>query len=341
MEPPRGTRDRSRGSAGLRALGKWRFFVGFSCLMLVLIGAVVLIKLIVRGRVTFANALIDVVIVVVLFLVGLRVLRVGVTASVRGRRALSASAVLEKASAAPVLYLRSFAHDTFADRRPMLGSWSEEEQMVAVLRRIGPVVAIGAPGEQVPTLGAARDYVSDADWQDWVRAMMSRASLVLFRASETEAFWWEVKTASTDVAPERCAFLLPQDPEAYSRFRARIAEHWGQPLPERLPALPQSLISGPYAIEFWGLLYFETDGTPVLRRVDPIGFWIALSIAFVQPFRVYFSQIFAPLIHRTRGRRIDGRTLWWMRVQMLNPVTLFVRTYGVLTSRRRARKPVP
>jgi hypothetical protein len=101
------------------------------------------------------------------------------------------------------------------------------------------------------------------------------------------------------------------------------------------------LISGPYAIEFWGLLYFGTDGTPVLRRVDPIGFWIALSIAFVQPFRVYFSQLFAPLIHRTRGRRIDGRTLWWMRVQMLNPVTLFVRTYGVLTSRRRARKPVP
>jgi hypothetical protein len=307
---------------------------------LVLCGAVVLIKSIVRGRVTFVNALIDMVIGVVVFLVGLRVFRAGVTASVRGRRAPSASAVLKKTSAAPVLYLRSFTHDTFAGRRPMFGTWSEEEQMVAVLRRIGPVVAIGAPGEKVPTLGAARHYVSDADWKDWVRAMMARASLVLFRASETEAFWWEVKTASTDVAPERCAFLLPQDPEAYSRFRARIAKYLEEPLPERLPALPRRIIRGPYAIEFWGLLYFEPDGTPVLRPVDPMGFWIALSIGFVQPFRVYFSHLIAPLIHRTRGRRIDGRTLWWMRAQLLSPLTLLVKTYAALTARRRTRKPV-
>ena len=56
-----------------------------------------------------------------------------------------------------VLYLRSFRDDAIAARvtRIELGEFvTEEERLVEVMQPIGPVIAIGRPGE-LPDLGAA------------------------------------------------------------------------------------------------------------------------------------------------------------------------------------------
>jgi hypothetical protein len=84
---------------------------------------------------------------------------------------------------APVVYLRSFYVDQGFSRRPRpvgrpFSVRTEEEQLAKALREIGPVVAIGKPGERLPRLGANRIYVRDEDWQEQVLSWFARAALV-------------------------------------------------------------------------------------------------------------------------------------------------------------------
>jgi hypothetical protein len=147
-------------------------------------------------------------------------------ARLREYRAVSASELLAPDTRPPVLYLRSFRDDPAASARTPLGMRTAEEQMVAVLRRIGPVVALGTRGERRHTLGAAREYVVDERWKQWVLDKMRAASLTLFRTSNNDAFWWEVEMAAKHVSPDKVAFLLPQDAEKYAALRARVTEHF-------------------------------------------------------------------------------------------------------------------
>jgi hypothetical protein len=106
-----------------------------------------------------------------------------------------------RAPAAPVLYLRSFADDRRASRR--YGALTEEEQLARALAWIGPLMAVGRPGEQLPEVGAQRIYLADGDWQARVTELMAQAALVVLRTGSTEGFRWEVMKALGTVAPER------------------------------------------------------------------------------------------------------------------------------------------
>src|SRR5262245_6770014 len=69
---------------------------------------------------------------------------------------------------APVIYLRSFHSDKRLARRPLaigrvVSIYTEEEQLVQAVREVGPVVAVGRPGERLPRLGAQRVYLEDMD----------------------------------------------------------------------------------------------------------------------------------------------------------------------------------
>jgi hypothetical protein len=89
-----------------------------------------------------------------------------------GRRALIAmrakSASDELASAGarrPILYLRSFEIDEDTSRPSileffgiLLATSTPEQKLAQQLSRVGPVIAIGRPGEALPPLGAARFY---------------------------------------------------------------------------------------------------------------------------------------------------------------------------------------
>jgi len=119
------------------------------------------------------------------------------------------SEVLENDPRQPVIYLRSFKDDKGAGR-PMdvlrvsnmkylwhmifafynglheFMGWSEEEILAQVLTTVGPMVAIGRPGEKLPQLGAARVYVEDAVWQPKVHEFLEKAALVVLRLGKTE-----------------------------------------------------------------------------------------------------------------------------------------------------------
>lgn len=79
-------------------------------------------------------------------------------------KALSVDELLAQDKRPPVLYLRSFSEDMRNPRGRILkaifdptdGYQSREEEMVEWAEAIGPVVAVGHPGERLPELGAAR-----------------------------------------------------------------------------------------------------------------------------------------------------------------------------------------
>jgi hypothetical protein len=75
---------------------------------------------------------------------------------------------------APILYLRRFALDSKASLvrtgqefgSLVFNTKTDEELVAEVMNEIGPCIAIGRPGEKLPHLGFAREYVSDK-WLNW------------------------------------------------------------------------------------------------------------------------------------------------------------------------------
>ncbi|MDQ3765288.1 MAG: succinylglutamate desuccinylase/aspartoacylase family protein [Actinomycetota bacterium] len=102
----------------------------------------------------------------------------------------------------PILYLRSFCDDEIKMRARAANGRSSLERVLKVrfeevvtdhLWRYGPVVAIGRPGDRLPPLGAARDYVSDEQWQQKVEQLMLSASIIVLVLGRTEGLAWELK----------------------------------------------------------------------------------------------------------------------------------------------------
>ena len=75
------------------------------------------------------------------------------------------------------------------------------------MTRVGPVVAIGKPGEPLPELGAARLYVGDADWKAKVTDMMARSRLVIIRTGSTPNLEWEIEQAMMRVPRRQILFV--------------------------------------------------------------------------------------------------------------------------------------
>jgi hypothetical protein len=181
----------------------------------------------------------------------------GVFLFYRGRRlqAVNGWALMQRDQRPPVLYLRSFQQDdpdaeSFwktvfeTANRVWTGGFlglaglnrpNEERALSNVMSRVGPFIAIGRPNEKLPTLGAARIYVSDNEWQKVVEELLLKARMVILRASQTPGFCWEVERVATSVSPDKVLIWLPFDgpkaAETYGRFRERMREH----LPKQLP----------------------------------------------------------------------------------------------------------
>jgi hypothetical protein len=85
---------------------------------------------------------------------------------------------------------------------------SLEEQLSDAVDSIGPLIAIGQPGEPMPTLGAARLYVSADEWQEAVLSWMARARLVILRPGCTPGVVWEIEAAFSRVRAEKLLLLV-------------------------------------------------------------------------------------------------------------------------------------
>ena len=132
----------------------------------------------------------------------------------------------------------------FSARRPApVTLTSPEQELAFILQRVGPVVAIGKPGERLPELGAARIYVSHESWQQTVLEMLERSSLVLARVGASPGVLWELDqraVAGRAIEGRASSILGFRDGPGGRRSRDRGAPR--RPLP--LPSPPASRFAG-------------------------------------------------------------------------------------------------
>jgi len=123
-------------------------------------------------------------------------------------KAVSVTQAVSGAGGRPVMYLRSFTTDRLNILRnvgrALNGSELEtDEQVLAdAVSPIGPLIAIGRPGERFAGLGASRMYVGD-DWKQRVLAVIKDAQLVVISIGDSQGLWWEVKNVVQAIPPRR------------------------------------------------------------------------------------------------------------------------------------------
>ena len=99
----------------------------------------------------------------------------------------------------PVLLLRSFQDDMLKANQYFptpIGTISLhrrfEQGIAGSLGAFGPLIAVGKPGEELPQIGAARAYLSDAEWQPAVLGWVEEALFIAMIAGATEWIRWEL-----------------------------------------------------------------------------------------------------------------------------------------------------
>ena len=159
------------------------------------------------------------------------------------RMKLSATQLRARDRRAPVLILRQFGDDFLESGKMSLGGAPTFEHFVAAeINRIGPVGAIGRPGERLQPLGASRDYLTDIDWQRAVTTTIEDAALLVFVLGDSENLLWEFRKAIETHGKRRTLIIVPP-----LRDRTDLARRWsgfvrasadllGAGLPGQLPA---------------------------------------------------------------------------------------------------------
>ncbi|MCB1897435.1 MAG: hypothetical protein H6945_01145 [Zoogloeaceae bacterium] len=150
----------------------------------------------------------------------------------------------------PVLVLRAFRDDALnveggARWRGWLRPQPTLEEIAAhATVGVGPAIAIGDPSEQLPPLGAARDYLADADWRSVVMALVDEAAMVVLVLGDSDNLLWEFSMTMQRRRGRGVLVLLPP-----LRRRAALATRWrrfaaanaavlGPGFPPELPSAP-------------------------------------------------------------------------------------------------------
>jgi hypothetical protein len=114
---------------------------------------------------------------------------------------------------APVLFLRSFADDEkvnyqAADRS--LFDFSLESRLANHFNHIGPFIAVGAPKDGLPHLGAVRAQLADNEWQGTVTSWMISSQYIVLVGGTTHWVCWELKKVLDLGQASKLILLFPQ-----------------------------------------------------------------------------------------------------------------------------------
>jgi len=248
----------------------------------------------------------------------------------RGRRteALTAAEAMARDPRPPVLYLRSFQDDAavalagggwrLPRRIGRLMVWATPEQELSrILNRIGPVVAIGKPGEPLPELGAARVYVAHADWQAVVGDLMRKAALVVVRVGESPGVLWEIEQALQHLPRERLLLVVLGAGPMAGPIAQRLAPVLGDVMAAAQPAPSGNR----FTALFWtdprrrlgAVVCFAADGT---ARAESVRSWpmawqdipvMMMARPSAGPLRQTFRRVFEHL-KLGRNERAHGRS---------------------------------
>ena len=218
----------------------------------------------------------------------------------------------------PVLYLRSFTDDDRAGAR--YGALTEEEHLARALAWVGPLVAVGRPGELVTQVGAQRVYLKDDAWQSRVSELMKDAALVVLRTGSTEGFHWEVTRALSTLSPEKLLLVVDNRKELRGVLDA-IARHLGQPR-AKVRCRGKSIGS------VKGLVMFDAGWSPrplKLRRgtLRALGEDGTLAGRFVLSLRPLFDR--RGVVHQVPP--ISGAKVFWLSFPVFWGVVIAVADY--------------
>jgi TM2 domain-containing membrane protein YozV len=195
-----------------------------------------------------------------------------------------AATVIASDPRAPVIYLRSFQDDVKSPVGGALGLWlkvpmyffptSFEQELAAIMNRVGPFVAVGRPGERLPELGANRFYFSDEEWQTRVAELVQTAQLTVILCGPTPSLWWEIDHVLDSVSPQRVVLLIPErgqqtrelEKQLEHRLRAPGAIHRDD---DRRRSILATLVSGPDPT-IGKVVYFKDGWTPSVQAIRMI-----------------------------------------------------------------------
>lgn len=231
-------------------------------------------------------------------LAGGTVAHFGQQARLTGRRHLTKIASFPGKNELFVLYLRSFHEDV--DRASLERTWlrpealtpwlfvgslflsgrSLEEHLIACVRHLGRVIAVGSPAQRLSPAGAQRLYIRTNDWQRSVQHLMSRARLVVIFLDATPGTLWEFVEATRLVHPQRLLLVAPATKKKYEDFRTQAnallrnraeelhrqtGRHWSPPtLPDYRSPIDHVPIKKEAAS---GLIYYSADWKPTFSRL--------------------------------------------------------------------------
>jgi hypothetical protein len=176
---------------------------------------------------------------------------------------------------------------------------------------IGPFSALGAPGEDLPTLGAERSYVADTEWQQKVRELVQSARMVVIRAATSESLIWEMRLVKEILPPEKVVLLMPDDAEAYASFTTIFAKEFEIDLPPFHPQENRSIRA-----MHTGIIFFGPDWTPQLAPLA------SRTLLRSTGFAPYFYALY-PLYDRL-GLPRPKPPLNWASVALLAIVGFFL-----------------
>jgi tetratricopeptide (TPR) repeat protein len=180
----------------------------------------------------------------------------------------NAQFVLATADRRPILFLRPFALDAlpvspfgdqwydFLNPYSWLDKRTFEEHLSSTFEDLGPVIAIGRPGEEVALLGAAREYADDATWQDLVLDRAAASQFVIMEVDETPGMVWEIDHVSKNFGLQRILIVLPPGEDLFEKRSVEWNERWSQ-LQSRFAFLPD-------VSEDAAAVLFDGDNQPIV-----------------------------------------------------------------------------
>jgi hypothetical protein len=212
---------------------------------------------------------------------GMAAVAVGVRLLHRGQQliAKSATALLCEDARTPIVYLRSFEFDSLFSQRTQIGEvpsrTTQEQDLVEALSDRGPVIAIGKPGEPLPTLGAARAYVGDDEWRDRVRVFISDAQLIVLATAGTSGLLWELEQAIALGRPESLVLVVPDVRPSYESFRTMTRDLFPHELPQSNDVFARRrFMRFMVKIHFRGMIGFDGAWNPVFSELRyRMAFW--------------------------------------------------------------------
>jgi hypothetical protein len=209
----------------------------------------------------------------------------------------------------------------------MVGRRRGEELLTEVVEALGPVVAIGRPGEKVPPLGAARLYVGD-NWKQVVQDYMRKSQLVLMVAGTTTHFAWEIGEVFRNEPFVPTIIVLPffrkYSQEQVDRFVSAFDSASGLNLPSDLRN-----IRAAYFPDRATVLTIADDGSPTEEELNRINPFLGALARIMELTRPGWSSSYLAVARERRSNRwraikrmASVAALWVFAVIALALVTL-------------------